>query len=98
MDGNDQGADETHAMTIRFPPGVYERLRTAAFEGRVSMAALVNEGTVALLDQLEAEKAATPPEPSPAERLAQGITAAEEAYARDKQSASNRARRGSRAS
>ncbi len=32
---------ETHAMTIRFPADVYERLRQDAFDKRVSMNDLV---------------------------------------------------------
>lgn len=42
---------ETHPMTIRFDPDLYERLRVAAFEDRVAMNEIVTEAVRARLDE-----------------------------------------------
>jgi triphosphoribosyl-dephospho-CoA synthetase len=45
---------ETQAMTIRMPEALYEQLRRAAFEARVPMNTLINEGIELKLAELKA--------------------------------------------
>jgi hypothetical protein len=45
-------ADETQAMTVRFPPETYERLRKAAFDRREPMNTIVVRATESELDVL----------------------------------------------
>jgi predicted transcriptional regulator len=40
-----------HAMTIRLEPDLYERLRTAAFERRMAMNAIVADAVRAELEE-----------------------------------------------
>lgn len=44
--------EDTVAMTLRLPPGTYERLRKAAFDGRTSMNAIVVRATEAELEAM----------------------------------------------
>jgi predicted HicB family RNase H-like nuclease len=48
---------ESQAMTIRVPGDLYEQLRRAAFEARVPMNALINEGIELRLAELKAAAA-----------------------------------------
>jgi hypothetical protein len=45
---------ETQALTIRMPEDLYEKLRRAAFDARVPMNALINEGIELRLAELKA--------------------------------------------
>lgn len=47
-------------VRVRFTPDLHERLRTAAFEGRTTMAVIVRDATRAYLDALDAKTNATP--------------------------------------
>jgi predicted DNA-binding protein len=46
--------EDSHAMTIRIGPELYERLRRQAFEHRVPLSAIVREGTEKRVAELEA--------------------------------------------
>ena len=49
--------DETHAMTLRLPDDVYERLRMAAFKRRTSQTAIIREALEVRLAEIEAQDA-----------------------------------------
>lgn len=56
-------APDQVAITFRFPPAIYERLRTAAFEDRTPMNAIVTIAVEIALDERDKAQAQSPEAP-----------------------------------
>lgn len=50
---------DMHVLSLRIDPELYERLRTTAFERRVSQSAIIRDGLAAELARIDSEAAGT---------------------------------------